>query len=186
MTEPIELETARLRLRTWRRGDLPLYIELSADPEVMHYFPAPQDAERTEASYARIQAHFAEHGFGLWALERKDNGAFIGFTGLGYMGFEAHFSPAVEIGWRLARAHWGQGFAREAARAALACGFERLGLEQVVAYTAVDNRPSRRVMEAIGMRRDPADDFDHPHLPPGHWLRRHVLYRLRREEWPPR
>ncbi|TRX74237.1 GNAT family N-acetyltransferase [Pseudomonas mangiferae] len=184
MTEPIELETPRLRLRTWRRSDLPAYVEMSADPEVMRYFPAPQDAARTEASYERIQDHFARHGFGLWAMERKDNGAFIGMTGLGYMGFEAHFSPAVEIGWRLARAHWGQGFAREAARAALACGFERLGLEQVVAYTAVENQPSRRVMEAIGMHRDPADDFDHPDLPPGHWLRRHVLYRLWQTEWP--
>ncbi|WP_263144110.1 GNAT family N-acetyltransferase [Pseudomonas sp. RIT-PI-AD] len=183
MTEPIELHTERLLLRTWRPEDLPAYIALSADPEVMHYFPEPQSAARTEASYARIQAHFAEHGFGLWALERKDDGAFIGFTGLGHMGFEAHFSPAVEIGWRLARAHWGQGYSSEAARAALACGFERLGLAQVVAYTAVDNAPSRRVMEAIGMHRDPADDFDHPDLPAGHWLRRHVLYRLYRDEW---
>lgn len=131
----------------------------------------------------RIHAHFAEHGFGLWALERKDNGTFIGLTGLGWVGFAAPFSPAVEIGWRLAREHWGQGFASEAARVALACGFQRLGLEQIVAFTAVDNQPSQRVMQAIGMRRDPAEDFDHPRLAPGHALRRHVLYRLRHSEW---
>lgn len=189
MTEPqvtltmLELQTPRLLLRAWRDDDLPAYIDLSADPQVMRYFPAPQSPERTTESFLRIREHVAEHGFGLWALERRDSGEFIGFTGLGHVGFEAHFTPAIEIGWRLARAHWGQGFASEAARAALGAGFGPLGLEEIIAFTVVDNVPSRRVMEAVGMHHDPREDFDHPNLSPGHPLRRHVLYRLRREEW---
>ncbi|AYC31512.1 N-acetyltransferase [Pseudomonas cavernae] len=181
--EAIELHSPRLRLRAWRDADLPAFAALNADPAVMRHFPACLSRDESDALAARIRAHFAAHGFGAWALERRDSGAFIGFTGLAQVGFAAPFSPAVEIGWRLARAHWGQGFAREAARAALACAFERLGLDEVVAFTTPSNLPSQRVMQAIGMRHDPADDFEHPQLPPGHPLRRHVLYRLSREQW---
>ncbi len=128
-------------------------------------------------------ADFAEHGFGLWALERKDTGEFIGFTGLGVVGFEAPFTPAVEIGWRLAKEHWGLGYASEAAWTALRCGFDRLALKEIVAFTAQSNLPSEKVMQAIGMHHDPAHDFDHPKLAVDHPLRRHLLYRITREQW---
>lgn len=187
MAEPIELRSERLLLRTWRNEDLTPLAAMVADPEVMRYFPATQSTAEAGQLMERVRAHFAEHGFGLWALERNDNGAFIGFTGLGVVGFNAPFcnpaGPTIEIGWRLARDAWGQGFASEAARAALACAFERLRLPEVVAFTVPANQPSRAVMERMGMRRNPADDFQHPNLPDGHPLRAHVLYRLARERW---
>lgn len=183
MADILTLETPRLWFRTWCDEDLDALAAISADPEVVRHFPAPLDRDETAAMLRRIRDHFAAHGFGLWALERKDDGRLIGFTGLGWTGFDAHFTPAVEIGWRLARDQWRQGFAREAALAALAAGFERLGFAEIVSFTALSNRRSQRVMQAIGMRRDPADDFDHPKLAEGHPLRRHLLYRLRLDEW---
>ncbi|RJG14305.1 N-acetyltransferase [Pseudomonas cavernicola] len=183
MAELIELQSPRLVLRQWRASDLEPFAALNADPVVMEYFPACLTRAQSDALAARIQAHFDQHGFGLWALERQDSGAFIGFTGLLQVGFTAAFTPAVEIGWRLAREHWGQGFAREAAQAALACGFARLQLAELVSFTVPANRRSRAVMAALGMQHDPQDDFDHPTLPLGHPLRRHVLYRLNREQW---
>ncbi len=187
MIEPIELHTERLLLRTWRNEDLQPFAEMVADAEVMRYFPATQSTAEAAALMARVRAHFAEHGFGLWALERKDTGAFIGFTGLGLVGFDAPFcrshGPTIEIGWRLARGSWRQGFASEAARASLACAFERLQLPEVVAFTVPANRASRGVMERIGMQRDPADDFKHPNLPAAHRLSAHVLYRISRAHW---
>jgi ribosomal-protein-alanine N-acetyltransferase len=108
----------------------------------------------------------------------RGTGEFVGFTGLAVTEFEAHFTPAVEVGWRLARSAWGNGYATEAARAALSFGFEEAGLNEVVSFTAPANRRSRAVMERIGMSRDPRDDFDHPGLPGGHPLRPHVLYRV--------
>lgn len=126
---------------------------------------------------------WAANGFGLWAVERLADGMFLGFTGLSRPSFEAHFTPAVEIGWRLARHAWGHGYATEAARASVAFGFETVGLDEIVSFTVPANVRSRAVMERIGMRHDPADDFDHPKLPEGHPLRRHVLYRLSGEDW---
>lgn len=183
MAAPIELQTPRLLLRQWRDDDLTDFAALNADPEVMRFFPACLDQAQSHALAARIRGHFAEHGFAPWVLQRRDSGAFIGVTGLLRVGFSAPFTPAVEIAWRLDRAHWRQGFAREAASAALACGFERLGLTQIVAFTTRDNLPSQGLMQRLGMRRDATDDFDHPALAAGHPLRRHVLYRLRRREW---
>ncbi|MEN0106262.1 MAG: GNAT family N-acetyltransferase [Pseudomonas sp.] len=187
MSQPIELHTERLLLRRWRPEDLAPFAAMVADPEVMKYFPTTQSTAEAAAMIERIHAHIAEHGFGLWALERKDNGAFIGFTGLGVVGFTAPFcnpaGPTIEIGWRLARSAWGQGFASEAARAALACAFEHLQLPEVVAFTVPANAPSRAVMARIGMQRDPADDFQHPKLPADHPLRPHVLYRIDRAAW---
>ncbi|WP_095145434.1 MULTISPECIES: GNAT family N-acetyltransferase [unclassified Pseudomonas] len=182
--EPIlQLESARLLMRQWRDDDLPAFAAMCADPQVMRYFPAPLSRLESAALIGRIRGHFAEHGFGLWALERKDTGAFIGFTGLGVVGFEASFTPATEIGWRLAREHWGLGYASEAAWTALRCGFDRLPLDEVVAFTTETNLPSQKVMQAIGMQHDPAGDFEHPRLEPDHPLRRHVLYRISREQW---
>lgn len=179
----LELESARLILRQWRDDDLTEFAALCADEQVMRYFPALLTRLESAALIGRIRGHFNEYGFGLWALERKDTGAFIGFTGLGHVSFEAPFTPAVEIGWRLARRHWGLGFASEAAWTSLRAAFSQLGLDEVVSFTAQTNEPSKKVMQAIGMQRDPFGDFDHPRLPPGHELERQVLYRINRDQW---
>lgn len=183
MGEVPELSTPRLRLRGWQPEDLAPFAALNADPEVMEHFPEPLSRERSDALVERIQAGFGRHGFGLWAVEVTSTAEMIGFTGLSAPAFDAPFQPAVEIGWRLARASWGHGYATEAARAALAFGFGPAGLDQVVSFTAATNIRSQRVMQRIGMTRDPADDFDHPALSAGHRLRRHVLYRLTAAAW---
>jgi len=174
-----ELRTERLLLRRWKESDRRPFAALNADPEVMEHFPAPLDRDESDELFERIEMGFERHGFGLWALELRRSGELIGFTGLAVPPFEAHFTPAVEVGWRLARFAWGAGYATEAGRASLAHGFGELGLEQIVSMTAVGNRRSRAVMERLGMTRDPADDFEFPNLPPGDPLRPHVLYRLR-------
>ncbi len=173
-------DTPRLRLRRWREEDLAPFAAMNADARVMEHMPGVMSVAETEALLARIEAHFEAEGFGLWAVERRDSGAFIGYVGLLRVPFEAHFTPAVEIGWRLGAAHWGAGFATEAARVVLDYAFETLGLEEVVSFTAVVNTRSWRVMERLGMTHDAAEDFDHPRLEAGHPLRRHVLYRIRR------
>lgn len=144
----------------------------------MEHFPAPLSRAQSDDLIEAIEAGFEVNGFGLWALELRESGEFIGFTGLAVPSFEAHFTPAVEVGWRLARSAWGRGYATEAARAALAFGFEQAGLDEIVSLTTVGNRRSRAVMERLGMTHDPAGDFDHPGIPVGHPQRRHVLYRL--------
>jgi RimJ/RimL family protein N-acetyltransferase len=151
---------------------------MNADPVVMEHFPGTLRRGESDELVERIEAGFRANGFGLWALEVRASGEFIGFTGLGVPEFEAHFTPAVEIGWRLARSAWGNGYATEAARAALTFGFEDVGLDEIVSFTTAANWRSRRVMERVGMSHDPADDFDHPGLPPEHPQRPHVLYRL--------
>ncbi len=171
------LETNRLLLRAWRSEDLAPFAALNADPRVMEHFPAPLSRAESDALAERIQAHFDAHGFGVWAVEAPGVAAFAGFVGLAVPRFEAHFTPCVEIGWRLAAEHWGRGYATEGARAAMAFGFESLELDEIVSFTAPANVRSVRVMEKLGMTRDPEEDFDHPSLPEGHPLRRHVLYR---------
>ena len=178
-----ELSTERLRLRLWREDDVETFAAMNADPEVMRHFPSALSRRQSEEVLGRIRAHFAARGFGLWAVEAPGVASFIGYVGLTTPRFEAHFTPCVEVGWRLARRQQGHGFATEAARAALALGFERLGLDEIVSFTVPANTESRRVMEKLGFARDPADDFDHPLLPEGHALRRHVLYRLRASAW---
>lgn len=177
------LRTERLLLRPWRSEDLDAFAALNADPEVMRCFPAPLTREESDDLVDRIEAHFAEHGFGFWAVEVLGGASFVGFTGLAVAPFEAPFTPAVEIGWRLAREHWGRGYATEAAHAALTFGFGELGLQEIVAFAVQDNSRSRAVMERLGMTHDPADDFNHPRLPSGHPLELHVLYRIRRAEY---
>lgn len=181
------LATPRMLLRPWRDEDLAPFAAINADPEVARYLPSTLGRSESDAMAARIRAGFEHHGFGLWAVERIDvpGRPFIGFIGLSVPRFEAHFTPCVEIGWRLARSHWGAGLATEGARAVVAHAFSELHLDELVSFTAADNQPSRRVMEKLGMRRDPAEDFDHPALPAGHRLRRHVLYRLPRSAWNP-
>ncbi|WP_307801619.1 GNAT family N-acetyltransferase [Microbispora triticiradicis] len=180
MTSSIKhpIRTDRLVLRRWREDDKEPFAALNADPVVMEHFPATLTREESDALVERAEAAIEERGFGWWAVEV--DGEFIGFTGLSVPAFTAHFTPCVEIGWRLARSAWGHGYATEAARASLEYGFGTLGLTEVVSFTAVPNLRSQAVMRRLGMTRDPGEDFDHPVLPEGHPLRRHVLYRARR------
>jgi RimJ/RimL family protein N-acetyltransferase len=179
----IRRATERLVLRGFTDADRDRFAALNADPFVMEHFPATYDRARSDAFVDRIGQGWAERGYGLWALERRDTGEFIGYTGLWPAEFPAPFTPAVEVGWRLARPHWGKGFASEAAREALRFGFEDVGLEEIVSFTAVPNERSWRVMERIGLLRDPAGAFEHPTVPAGSPLRPHVLYRLSRARW---
>lgn len=174
------IRTERLLLRRWRPEDREPFAALNADPRVMEHFPATLSREESDAAVDRIDASFDANGFGFWAVEIPGATPFAGFVGLSIPRFEAPFTPCVEVGWRLAAEHWGRGYATEGALAAVAFGFERIGLPEIVSFTVPANLPSRRVMEKIGMRRDEKGDFDHPLLPEGHPLRRHVLYRIAR------
>lgn len=176
--ELVTLRSERLLLRPWLAEDVEPFVQMNSDPRVMEYFPAVMTREMSLAAVERIQAHFAEHRFGLWAVEIPGRTSFAGFVGLCYPRFEAHFTPCVEVAWRLAHDHWGHGFATEGAARAVAFGFERLGLREIVSMTVPENYRSRRVMEKLRMSHDARDDFDHPLVPDGHRLQRHVLYRL--------
>jgi RimJ/RimL family protein N-acetyltransferase len=178
-----ELRTERLLLRQWRDEDLEPFAELNADPETMRFFVSTQSRAESDALAERSRRQIEDEGWGLWAVEVAGGAPFVGFVGLARPSFEAHFTPAVEVGWRLARGYWGRGYATEAARAALAYGFDELALDEIVSFTSPLNEPSRRVMERLGMSHDPADDFEHPRVPAGHPLRPHVLYRLSRSVW---
>ncbi|HEX8796255.1 MAG TPA: GNAT family N-acetyltransferase [Polyangiaceae bacterium] len=172
------VRTQRLILRRWRDDDLAPYAALNADPRVMAHFPSVLSREESDAQAGRIRKHWDDQGFGLWAVEVAGGAPFIGFIGLQRVPFEAAFTPAVEVGWRLAFDAWGHGYATEGARAALALGFGALGLREIVSMTVTSNERSWHVMEKLGMRRAHGEDFDHPRLPEGHPLRRHILYRL--------
>jgi RimJ/RimL family protein N-acetyltransferase len=177
------LTTERLRLRAFRDDDAPALAAMNADPEVMAWMSRALDRAQSDGFLRRIREHWVADGFGLWAVERIQDGAFLGFGGLAPPAFEAPFGPAVEVGWRLARHAWGRGYATEAGAAAVRYGFEVLGLEEIVSFTAVGNVRSRRVMEKLGLTHDPADDFEYPLVPPDHKVRRQVLYRIPRERW---
>jgi RimJ/RimL family protein N-acetyltransferase len=177
------IETSRLLLRTWTDADREPFAAMNADPAVMEQFPSTMTRAESDAFVDRINAEFVKRGYGLWAVEVLASGQFVGFTGLAVPSFEAHFTPAVEIGWRFAKDAWGNGYATEAALAAVDYAFEVAGLDEIVSFTSVPNVRSQRVMQRIGMTHDPADDFDHPKLEPGHRLSRHVLYRLDRATW---
>jgi ribosomal-protein-alanine N-acetyltransferase len=183
VTDHRELSTPRLLMRRWRPADREPFAALNADPEVMRYFEKPLDRAGSDAMIERIETRFGELGYGLWAVEVRATGEFIGFTGLIRHTFEAHFTPAVEVGWRLARSGWGHGYATEAATAALDHAFGPLALDEVVSMTTRTNERSRAVMRRLGMTHDPADDFEYPSLPEHHPLRPHVLYRITREQW---
>jgi len=178
-----ELRTERLLLRQWKVSDLAPFAEMNADPEVTEFLQGPMSRERSNKMVDRIVDSFTWRGFGLWAVEVVDGPEFIGFVGLWDAFFEAPFTPAVEVGWRLTRSAWGNGYATEAAKAAVAFGFGKVGLPEIVSFTATGNERSRAVMERIGMSRDEAGDFDHPLVPEEFPLRRHVLYRLSPEQF---
>jgi RimJ/RimL family protein N-acetyltransferase len=176
-----KLGTGRLILRKWRESDREPFARMNADPAVMEYFPAPLSRQESDALVDRAEAHLEQHGFGPWAAELRETAEFIGYVGLVIPRFEAAFTPCVEIGWRLAREHWGKGLATEGARALVRHEFEVQQLAELVSFTVPANARSIRVMEKLGMTRDPRDDFDHPSIPIGHPLRHHVLYRLKRD-----
>jgi RimJ/RimL family protein N-acetyltransferase len=171
-----ELRTERLRMRGWRTADSEPFAALNRDPEVMEFLSGPLTRIESDAFVERMRVSWRDNGYGLWAVEA--GGRFVGYVGLWDALFEAPFTPAVEVGWRLARSAWGYGYATEAARAALAYGYNVRGLPEVLSFTATVNVRSRAVMERIGMVRDPAGDFEHPRVPLGSPLRPHVLYRL--------
>lgn len=177
------LTTDRLILRRWRDEDRAPFAALNADPQVMEHFPEPLTRSQSDAMIDRFEEGFRERGFGFWAVEIAATGSFVGFTGLSVPRFQAHFTPSVEIGWRLARAAWGHGYASEAARAALEFAFQDAALPEVVSFTAATNLRSQAVMRRIGMARDADGDFDHPAVPEGSPLRRHVLWRMTARRW---
>ena len=174
-----EHRTGRLRLRQWTAADREPFARLNADALVMKYFSTMLSRATSDALADVIEDHIAQHGWGLWAVEVPGVTPFAGFTGLWPATFEAHFTPAVEVGWRLTRSAWGHGYATEAALAALDYAFSVAELDEIVSMTAVTNVRSQRVMQRIGMTHDPADDFEHPNVPDGHRVKPHVLYRIR-------
>ena len=174
------IETERLLLRRWREEDREPFYRLNSDVRVMEFFPECLTRAHSDSLVDRINEHFKKHGFGLFAADLRKDKTFIGFVGVAVPSFKAHFTPCVEIGWRLAADYWGRGLATEGARAVVKYAFEELALDALVSFTVPRNIRSRRVMEKVGMTHDVSDDFDHPNLPEGHPLRRHVLYRFRR------
>jgi len=174
------IETKRLILREWRESDLLPFAQINACGQVCKFLPKQLGREESDALAQCLQAHICKHGYGFFAVELEETGEFIGFTGLKHNDFDAPFTPAVEIGWRLSSSHWGKGYAPEAAKAVLKYGFNEAGLDEIVSFTVPDNMKSRRVMEKVGMERDMDGDFMHPSLPDGHPLQRHVLYRIRK------
>ncbi len=182
MANMIEFTTERLRLRQWLDADRAPFAKMNADRKVMEYFPAKLDRQASDALLERLMAQIAERGWGLWATELKASGKFIGFIGLQVPSAALPCGPCVEIGWRLAAAHWGKGYATEGARASLGIAFGMLNLPEIVSFTAIDNQRSRAVMQRIGMQ-DSGENFEHPGVPEGNPLRLHCLYKITAAQW---
>ena len=177
------LFTSRLKLTVFSQSHLSELVRLNADPEVMRYFPATLSSEESAALLQRIIEHQRINEYSLFALHLKESDAFVGWCGLMKVHFSAHFTPAVEVGWRLNKIFWGKGLAPEAAKSVLRFGFLELGLSEIVSFTAELNQPSIRVMQKIWMKCNPEDTFDHPKLPVNHPLQRHILYRSQKTDW---
>jgi RimJ/RimL family protein N-acetyltransferase len=177
------IETQRLILRTWKHSDLDLMLEINQDPKVMEYFPSLQDLSGTKKLIDKINTHFSECGYSLYAVQTKDTDTFIGFIGLLTANFKASFTPATEIGWRLSSKHWNKGYATEGAKSVLDYAFNSLNIPEIISFTSIENTKSTRVMEKIGLKHNPSDDFDNPNLPSDSPLLRHVLYRLKKIEY---
>jgi RimJ/RimL family protein N-acetyltransferase len=182
MTELIEFETERLLLRQWIETDREPFAKLNADPRVMEFLPHPLERQASDAMVDRLHKSMLDRSWGLWAVESKQDGEFIGFVGLEIPREDLPFSPCIEIGWRLAFGYWGKGYASEAAKSVLKVGFDRLELPEIVSFTAIVNHRSQAVMERLGMDRV-TETFEHPDLSVGYRLREHCLYRLSREKW---
>ena len=180
---PTILRTRRLILRQWKDSDLLPFAKMNADHRVMEFMLGKMTKEETCQSIEGIKKHFDAHGFGRWAVELTESGKFIGFVGISIPPYTLPFSPCVEIAWRICPEEWGRGYAPEAAKEVLRDGFERVGLEEIVSFTTLTNLKSRRVMEKLGMQHCPDQNFDHPMVPEGHRLRRHVLYRMGKSDW---
>jgi RimJ/RimL family protein N-acetyltransferase len=180
---PTILRTRRLILRRWKESDLLPFARMNADQRVMEFMLGKMTKEETRQSIEGVKKHFDAHGFGRWAVEIDDSGKFIGFVGISIPPYTLPFSPCVEVAWRICPEEWGRGYAPEAAKEALRDGFERVGLEEIVSFTTLTNLKSRRVMEKLGMQHCPDQNFDHPMVPEGHSLRRHVLYRMGKADW---
>lgn len=174
----IFIETQRLILRQWKESDYAPYIQLNQDREVMEFFPSVKTEEESLANIEKISNQISSAGYGLFAVERKDNHQFIGFTGFSHPSFESYFTPCVEIGWRLSKDNWGQGFATEAAEACLKFGFSKLRFNNIFSFTSVHNTRSERVMIKAGMAKH--GFFDHPLIQDGHILKSHVVYKISR------
>lgn len=179
----VTLQTDRLLLRPWIQEDEKPFIEMNQDPRVMEFFPSLLSADESLSYIKKYTDHFKKYGWGFWVTVLKGSCEFIGFIGLRYDDFEAPFTPCVEIGWRLKSQFWGNGYATEGAKAALKFGFKTLQLKEIISFTYENNHRSRMVMERLSMKHNPVDDFNNPKLPKDHWLSRHVLYRLTRDEW---
>jgi len=177
------ITTERLILRPWTKDDFEPFYQINSDPRVMEYFPSVLNREESDMLAEKIISAFMQQGWGLWAVSIPTIASFIGFIGLAVPTFDAHFTPAVEVGWRLSRDFWGKGYATEGAKASIQYGFEMLKLNEIVSFTAKNNARSVAVMKKIGMHSNASDNFDHPNLPSQHPLKRHVLYRLKAEEW---
>ena len=179
----IVIETERLILRTWQKEDAKAYFQINQDPKVIEFLRGPLTREQVQDFIQYVRHHGEQYGYTTWAVELKETGVLMGFIGLNYVDWPAHFTPAVEIGWRLGSQYWGKGYATEGAKAALAYGFEQCNLHEIVAFTVPANIRSIRVMEKIGLELDINGDFAHPKLPQDHPLSKHILYRLSRSSW---
>ena len=183
MSQEFRIETPRLIIRPWKDSDIPEFAKMNQDPDVRQFFPRLLTPEESAGFVEFYRQQLKDHGFCFWAVELKATQEFIGFVGLGVCPSEMPFSPAVEIGWRLSKKHWNHGYATEAARFVLHEAFEKFNLKEVVSFTAMPNKKSMRIMEKIGLSHDPKDDFDHPKLDKDHWLCRHVVYRMTKEQF---
>jgi len=182
MTDIIEFETSRLRLRQWRDQDFKAFAKMNADAKVMEYYPSIITSEQSDELADKIQERIKENGWGFWALELKSTNTFIGFTGLNEPSYDLPVTPCIEIGWRLARKHWGNGYVTEAARKCLDVAFESLKLSTVYSFTSIQNKKSEAVMQRLNML-NLEQNFEHPIIPIGNPLREHVLYKITKLEW---
>lgn len=182
MVSIIETITSRLKLRQWKDSDLPVFSAMNADPEVMKYYPGVLNEEQSNNMAQKFRSLIEERGWGFWAVERLEDEAFLGFVGLHEPEYDLPVTPCVEIGWRLGRKYWGNGYATEGAKASLGVAFNELNLLEVYSFTPITNRKSQAVMERIGMKNT-NNNFEHPMIPENHPLREHYLYKLVRENF---
>ena len=182
MTKVVEIKTKRLLLRQWNKADLADFALLNSDPEVMEYLPKILNREESDNLADRIISLLSDNGWGFWAVETISNNSFIGFVGLHEPKYELPVKPCVEIGWRLSRKYWGNGYATEAGNAALEFAFKTLNLNNVYSFTSVANLKSESVMKRLKLENQ-NKNFNHPSIPDDCQYREHVLYKIKKETW---